>query len=531
MKELVQRMLAEMKSHEIGSDPLVKMLVESTSKSMALGQNTEAVFTELKSGISSINQRLNSPILENMLSQMERVEESVDSKIISLAKKVDLSKSLANIRSSADFSNPMIKTQVEVFEGAINQGYVDFSICGQFINAFDQYKDHKTVKSETDRVRNFINENKSTYAVLDTIYRMAGTGDPVYAGATNDLKDMLLNESYSADILKVKYGASVPMISSLISNLRIFESENGGSFTLGEGDVDTVINNVITPTVKIEEGFMCYLDNRFIAIRESESMTGHETKVLIDGKYKIAEIDPEFVKHKHPKFYSVCESFVTLGFMPRVDGLGLETTAVKNLSLGIIMNENKELDLHINGVKASKEVENVSEALSLQSGQVRRNVSTILEDFGSISNLEFMKTVSNDNMMSDAIVIDLEKKFFVCEKLNAAEREWKEMNEHEMYEFFASKFKYDISPIFKTAINESISNIRAIDEKKRKIQVDISKLEESIKKLDVACTNKDLAPSEISKFESIKESIESSIVTMKNEYVELDLLKKRGATV
>jgi hypothetical protein len=172
-------------------------------------------------------------------------------------------------------------------------------------------------------------------------------------------------------------------------------------------------------------------------------------------------------------------------------------------------------------------MQNVSEAVSMQSNQVKARVNLILENFSTICNLEFVKEVSNDRTLAEALVLDIEGSYFVCEKKNSADREWSQVDEHQMYEFFKSKFGYDISPIFKTEIEESISAIKQIEEKKASIQTDIDKLEESVAKLSTACSNPNLDPSEISKLEAIKESIEKTIHGLKQEYISADLLKKK----
>ena len=69
--------------------------------------------------------------------------------------------------------------------------------------------------------------------------------------------------------------------------------------------------------------------------------------------------------------------------------------------------------------------------------------------------------------------------------------------------------------------------MKAIERKKAAIQVDIQKLGESVSKLSTACANPSLDPSEISKLEAIKESIEQTIHGLKLEYIKVDLLKKK----
>ncbi len=526
MKDLVQRILAEMvATPSTGENPLVKLLIDSTNKSIALGESIDKIYENLKAGIASVNEKVGDPILDQILEHIKQSEDTIDAKVARIAKRANISERIQAVKESSSYSNPVVKTKVDAFEDVLNKGILDFSICGRFIEAFSEYSYDKKVASAVDSVKAYIAENQSTLAILNTIYQMSS---PIYAGASNDLKNMLVSESYSADILKLKYGTTVPPITSLISNLRILEAQQSGSFTLGEGNFDTKVNNIIAPSIRIEEGFMFYADGRFLSVRESKVTTGYEAKLHIDSRFKIAEMDPNYVKMAYPNFYEVSEGFATLGFKVREDGLGVESSSIPNLTLGFILNENKEFDLYVNGTKMEAAgPQNVSEAISMQSNQIKSRVNLILENFSTICNLEFVKEVSNDRTLAEAIVLDVEGSYFVCEKKNAADRSWMQVDEHQMYDFFKAKFNYDISPIFKTEIEESISTMKKIEEKKAEIQKDIAKLEESAAKLSGACANPSLDPSEISKLESIKESIEQTIHDLKQEYIKVDLLKKK----
>lgn len=526
MKDLVQRILTEMAAQpKVGSDPLVKMLIESTAKSINLGENIDSIYASLKEGIVSINQKLNSPELESILESISRSENTVDSQVMKIAKGANLLEKVQAIRESESYVDPIVKTKAEAFGEALANGTPDFIICQRFVESFGEYSYDKKIAAAVDSVKKYLAENRSALTILNTLNQMVS---PVYAGAANDLKQMLVSESYSADILKMKYGTTVPLITSLISDLRILESQESGSFTLGEGNFDTKVNNIIAPSIRIEEGFMFYSDDRFIAVRESKSLTGHESKLHVDERFKIAEMDPGYVKSAYESFYNVCEAFATLGFSSREDGLGVESKNIPNLTLGFILNENKDFDLHINGNKMqSTSTQNVSEALSMHSGQTKARVNLLLENFSTVCNLEFVKHLSNDRTLAEATVLNLEGSYFVCEKVNAADRAWSKMSEHQMYEFFQSKFNYDISPIFKTEIEESVAILKSIEKKKAAIQGDIQKLEESVSKLSTACANPNLDPSEINKLEKIKESIEETIVGLRQEYINVDLLKKK----
>jgi len=529
MNVFVQKILAELKvNSKLNSKPLVKMLAESTEKSIALGEPAALVYKNLKSGLVSINESINDSQLTVIIDMFNKNEDTLDSKVMKVAKAAGLASKISAIKESNAYVNPIVRTKVDACELNLNNGAPDFALCSSFVSAFEEYSYDTTVKGCVDQVKKYLTENRSTLTVLNAIYQVEMMRMPIYAAVNSDLKNMLVSESYSADILKIKYGMSVPFINTLIHELRLIESAETGNFTLGEGNYDTKVNNLISPAIKTEDGLIVYTDNRFLSIRESKGLTGYESKVHVDSKFKIADIDPSYVKSTHQSFYSLCEAYATLGFNRSENGLGVESRALRNATLGFRLNEEKGVDLYINNVKVgdSKSV-NVSEALALENNIIKSRVSTILENANSLFNFEFIKEVSNDRTMSEATLVKLNDSYFICEKVNAADREWKAVDEFEMYEFFKNKFNYDISPIFKTKIEESIAELKAIEAEKKNILTNIEKLEASVKKLDEACSSSDIATAETKKLEAIKESIEATIKQLKHNYIKIDLLKKK----
>jgi len=151
---------------------------------------------------------------------------------------------------------------------------------------------------------------------------------------------------------------------------------------------------------------------------------------------------------------------------------------------------------------------------------------TLFENSNNLFNFDFIKELNNDRTLSEAFILKLNDEFYICEKLNSAEREWKKVDEYEMYNFCMNKFNYDISPIFKTKIDEKIDSYKKIEKRKNEISVDITKLEETMEKLQRAISNPDLDSDAIKKLTGIRESVEATVTSLKNDYVGLDLFKK-----
>jgi hypothetical protein len=376
-------------------------------------------------------------------------------------------------------------------------------------------------------VQKYLAENSAKVKVLNAIYQMDSMRTQVYAPVSEELKKLLISESYSADVIKIKFGTAIPVINALVQDLRIIESNQYGTFTVGEGNGETRVNNVIAPAIKTEDGILMYTDNRFLSIREANGLTGHETKIHVDEAFKIADISPEYVKSNYGKFYALCESYAMLGFKKNETGLGVESNALRGFKMSFDLNENKEVILNVNGTKFDSANFVVSESLALETSQNKERINTILENSANIFHFEFIKEVTNDRTLSEALILNLNNEYYVCEKVNSADREWNKVNEHQLSQLFASKFNYDITAIFKVKIDEAVAEIKKIEEKKQTILTDIQKLEESVEKLNVAIDAAGYDVENSNKLSGIKESILSTIEALKKEYVDTDLLKKK----
>lgn len=527
MKDFVNKILGELTTNEnIKSDPVIQILVESTNKSIALGESYESVYNALKTNLTNINKHSKNTQIDTLLEEFNKNDDTVDSKLAKLVDSGNLKAKLSAIKEAAT-SNPIIASQVESFENALNGGVPEISLYSAFLQTFEKYNYDSKIKNQLNALKTHINENNSKLVILGTIFEMERTGAPVYAGVKNSLKELLVTESYSADVLKVKFGTVFPLINNLINDLRVLESQKEGSFTLGEGDGNTKIRNVIAPTLKIDEGFIILNDNRFLSITKSKKLTGDESEVYVNEDFTISAIKPEVVKEKYPKFYELCESYSILGFTPSEDGLGVDSSALRTFKLGFRVNEAKELELFVNGNKVEDpKTINLSESLVLESESIKHKITSLFENFKDILHFEFMKEVSNDLTMNEALVVNLNESFFICEKPNTAQRIWNKVSEMQMYEYFANNFKYDISSLFKVKLEKGLEKVREIEAEKSKILENVEKLEQTIEKLNQTINSNEITPDSVSQLETIKESVEKTIKELKDDFVKLDLSKK-----
>lgn len=529
MRNFVDKVLVELTSNkDLKDNSLVKMVTESAVSSINSGINAVEVYSKLKSSISDINEHLKNSKLSNIIEQFNKNEESPDSKLLELSKMGDLLGKLKEIKETYSYSNPIIKEKVDSYIKNISDGIAEFTLYPSFIKDFSSHLSENVVVKAVNNISSIINKNKKDLEVLYSINQMKnGVNFPLYESICKYLTECLVNRKYSADSISMKYRATnLPLVSLLIQNLRIVESNETGKFTLGAGDGNTHVNNVITPSIKgKDKTIITYYDNRFISISESSELTGNEEKVHINSDgFIISTLLPNYVKENYSNFYFLCEAYSKLGFKGSKYHSGIETSNIRNFKLGLSLNEEAQLNLYVNDSLVEKiEEVNVPEALVMESEEIKNIVKLIFENLDSISNFDFIKCISNSRTLKEATIYKLGKKYFLCEHTNAADRNWKKVNELEMYEYFIGNYEYDISPVFGTEITKQAKLENRKNKRKNKIQSNIVKLEETISKLDSALSSKKLDTTKISKLEKIKESVFDHVSVLKEKYISIDV--------
>jgi len=170
---------------------------------------------------------------------------------------------------------------------------------------------------------------------------------------------------------------------------------------------------------------------------------------------------------------------------------------------------------------------NFNEVLVMESSNIKNVVKTVLNETSSIFNLEFIKTLTNQQTGKQVMVLELEGDYHICEKLNQVERVWKsDVNEYKLHGYILENFNYDISSIFQVKLDEHRSNVKALTERKSMIESNIQKLEEQIEKINVNLNSGEIDSKFFNQLEDIKEQLEFKINTLREEFVECDLKKK-----
>lgn len=532
MKDFINGVLRELQNNpDTRSNRLIGIIVESAEKSIQSGERYDLIFEKVKNDLIEVNKHVKNGSVKNILDQFRKIEFKPESKLKEFAKIANLGGKLKGIKESTAYSHPMIAHKVNEYFGKLNEGVAEFTLYPSFIKDFSEHMIEKSVSSAVKSVSRILSENAADFEMLHTIHLMESHNSPMYSNVLPDLRNMLLNNTYTSDVINLKYGKTgLPIISNLVNNLKLIESKSDGSFNLGTGDSNTKIRNVVAPGIKSDsKSILTYFDNKFIRISESSSLNGSEEEVFIKkGGFTISSIDPQWVKENHSDFYDVCESFAYLGFKEIELYEGIETSQIRGFKLGLIPNSNRELDLYLN---ESRVVDtnniNLTEALALADDRTKKAVKKVFENIRSILNFEFIKTIKNDITLAESTVFNLGNNYFLCQKPNQVERIWDPVDESRLYEHFMNNFRYDISSIFKSAVSRAAADNKMIEDRKHQILVSVSKLEESVKRIQTAINSKDVDTNQISELERVKESVESMIEDLKFEYADVDLIKKR----
>jgi hypothetical protein len=298
---------------------------------------------------------------------------------------------------------------------------------------------------------------------------------------------------------------------------------------LGGGNNECIVSSTIVPSTKLNKSsILLYIDDKFISISNKKSKNKVGNVLSEEKKSTVTQIEADYVKENFSDFYKVCDSFHKLNFIVNEDGKSIASRSIRNFLLEFKIEEEGNLNIYLNNSKLEDPNSiNISELLVMERTEIKNKVSSILKGTSSIFNFEFIKKLKNTRTNKETFIIEANGDYHICEKLNNVERDWKKgINEYKLYNYVLENFNYDISPIFKVKIDESISKIKAIDDQKKNINSDISVLEESVQKLNDNINSGEIDSLYIGELENLKEQIENKIVSLKERYVDFDLKKK-----
>lgn len=534
MKTFINNAINELSGDkDINKHSLIKVLIESIDNTIKMGGSISSAYNNLKKGLVDINEHLRNEKIAGIIDQFNKFEETDENRLFELYKEADLNKEIKKIKNSGAYADPVIMHKTDMLEETLyTKNVPEFKCYSGFVKTFTPHMYNNVIKESVEKISNYVNNNLEKILVIDSIYEMnRGGGSKLYLNEIDKLTGMLLNESYSSEAVRIKLNSDLPVLHKLVENLAMYESSREKGFSIGAGNTSCVVRDTIVPSTKLNKNTMLfYMDDKFLSIANNNK--DKQGNVLSEcTKTYVSEIDPTYVKENNADFYNLCESFYNLKFTNNESGNGILSDSIRNFVLEFKVEEKGTIGTYLNDTKVEFDKVNFSEVLLMESTKIKNNVSNVLKGSESIFNFEFIKLLENKTTGKETYIIEANGDYHVCEKLNSVEREWKDgIDEYKLYNYVLENFNYDISPIFKVKIDKTVATLKEIEDNKQVININVSKLEESVKKIDDNLSSGEIDDKYHGELENIKHQLENKILSLREKYVEIDLKKKELAT-
>jgi hypothetical protein len=225
-----------------------------------------------------------------------------------------------------------------------------------------------------------------------------------------------------------------------------------------------------------------------------------------------AEMVPFASIPQEDEFAQTAKAYTDLGFKPTEHGV--EAKGKAN-TIAFKVSPEGEVSFEING-KIAEDLNSseIYKTLVVESISFKQNVAKILENANMIAQFEFVQRFVTEGAQSYAI--NTEKSgIFVLDRQGL-----KKYDTLGFHKYIAETFKYDVSDLFAIQLSERQDFIKQVNERKSIIKLDIAKLEESIEQIEEVMVEADEETQD--QLETLKHTINSSIVGLKNEYLTLD---------
>jgi len=236
-----------------------------------------------------------------------------------------------------------------------------------------------------------------------------------------------------------------------------------------------------------------------------------------------SQVSSEIVE-EFPDFFEVCEAFRALNF--RNTGSEIVATG-RNLTVAFGINENGTLNLKLNNQVVEKlDQVKFSEIFLMEGLETRNALTKIFDNLDLIVNVEFGKSLLNERLGRDSIVLNLGENIFVFEKLGDS-RILKKMKDLTFHSYVMENFKYDISELYSIQLEERDARVKELDSEKTVIERNLEKLEKSISQIEEALKDRAISAEYQDKLNELKMSIEKNVNALKNQYILVDQSKKK----
>ena len=494
MNDLTKNLIKELKTAQAVSESrMLQMFVAGLEANVNASGNIEQALADL----AEVSEKLQNTELDTIVKKFNELSNTPAKKLKMLENGAAVLPKLAQIKESAAYADPIFRTVVLGLEKSVSVNPEPLVI-ESVIAKLSPFSFDSTVKSVVADLTKYVSENRAILAIFNTIADLKKAPNSYYAQVSEKLENAILEGRTSVDALTMILAEATaqPVIKNLLNRLSQFESSRNGGFNLGSGNSSTKINPVIGVYTKTANGVRVLIENHIIDMNDEEE----------------AEMVPFSSLPQEDEFTQTAKAYTDLGFKPTEHGVEAKG---KGNTIAFKVSPDGEVSFEING-KIAEDLNSseIYKTLVVETISFKQNVAKILENANMIAQFEFVQRFVTEGAQSYAI--NTEKAgIFVLDRQGL-----KKYDTLGFHKYIAETFKYDVSDLFSIQLSERQEFVKSVNERKAVIQSDIAKLEESISQLDSVIAEADEETQD--QLETLKHTINSSIVGLKNEYLSLD---------
>jgi hypothetical protein len=494
MNDLTKNLIKELKAAQAVSESrMLQMFVAGVEANVNASGNIEQALADL----AEVSEKLQNTELDAIVKKFNEMSNTPAKKLKMIENGAAVLPKIAQIKESAAYADPIFRTVVLGLEKAVTVNSEPI-VVESVITKLAPFSFDSTVKSVVAELTKYVSENRATIAIFNTIADLKKAPNAYYASVCEKLEGAILEGRTSVDALTMILAEATaqPVIKNLLNRLSQFESSQNGGFNLGSGNSSTKINPVVGVYTRTANGVRVLIENHII------DMNGEEE----------AEMVPFSSLPQEDEFTQTAKAYTDLGFKPTEHGV--EAKGKAN-TIAFKVSPEGEVSFEING-KVAEDLNSseIYKTLVVETIAFKQNVAKILENANMIAQFEFVQRFVTEGAQSYAI--NTEKSgIFVLDRQGL-----KKYDTLGFHKYVAETFKYDVSDMFAIQLSERQEFIKSVNERKSAIQADIAKLEESISQLNSVIAEADEETQD--QLETLKHTINSSIVGLKDEYLSLD---------
>jgi len=494
MNDLTKNLIKELKAAQAVSESrMLQMFVAGVEANVNASGNIEQALADL----AEVSEKLQNTELDAIVKKFNEMSNTPAKKLKMIENGAAVLPKIAQIKESAAYADPIFRTVVLGLEKAVTVNSEPI-VVESVITKLAPFSFDSTVKSVVAELTKYVSENRATIAIFNTIADLKKAPNAYYAKVCEKLEGAILEGRTSVDALTMILAEATaqPVIKNLLNRLSQFESSQNGGFNLGSGNSSTKINPVVGVYTRTANGVRVLIENHII------DMNGEEE----------AEMVPFSSLPQEDEFTQTAKAYTDLGFKPTEHGV--EAKGKAN-TIAFKVSPEGEVSFEING-KVAEDLNSseIYKTLVVETIAFKQNVAKILENANMIAQFEFVQRFVTEGVQSYAINTD-KAGIFVLDRQGL-----KKYDTLGFHKYVAETFKYDVSDMFAIQLSERQEFIKSVNERKSAIQADIAKLEESISQLDSVIAEADEETQD--QLETLKHTINSSIVGLKDEYLSLD---------